>query len=303
MSLPVVNVKVGEVRQDPADLLNYRWDGSTWVAEGTGTPTSAALPTTGNEAGDVREDKTTGRKYRWTGSAWSLIAVSADTDNDVNQDGIPDLATMLEAITRGSILVGGVANAPTELVAKTDANILIGTGTDLVSVALSGDATIDNTGLLTIEAGAVTLAKMANLARGSLLVGGAANAVTALDANNNGYILVGDGTDLKSVAVSGDITVTNAGVTAIGADKVSLAMMKANSVGKNSLKYVLETVQINAGTSGTATVVAGAQILGWYVTAITGTERVKTVAIADTTLTVTLSGSDTATITVVTLED
>lgn len=68
------------------------------------------------------------------------------------------------------------------------------------------------------------------------------------------------------------------------------------------LSYELKTVQITGATSGTATVVAGGQILGWYVTAITSTATVKTVAISSTTLTVTLSASDTATVMVMVMK-
>jgi hypothetical protein len=80
-----------------------------------------------------------------------------------------------------------------------------------VAVNVSGDATLANTGDLTIAAEAVTLAKMADLATGSLIVGAAANRPTALDAKSAGQILVGDGTDLNSVAVSGDATLAATG--------------------------------------------------------------------------------------------
>lgn len=73
---------------------------------------------------------------------------------------------------------------------------------------------------------AVTLAKMANLARGSIIVGGAANEPTALDAKTTTQILVGDGTDLKSVAVSGDATLANTGALTIAALAVTVAKTK-----------------------------------------------------------------------------
>lgn len=78
--------------------------------------------------------------------------------------------------------------------------------------------------------------------------------------------------------------------------------MAANSVGKAALKYIPKTVQITTGTTATVTVPISSQILGWYVTAITGTESVKTMDITGTDLTVTLTGSDTATVIVVILD-
>lgn len=71
----------------------------------------------------------------------------------------------------------------------------------------------------------VTNDKLANITRGSIKVGGADNAPTDLVAKTNKQILIGDGTDVKSVPVSGDITITNAGVTAIGAAKITTAML------------------------------------------------------------------------------
>jgi hypothetical protein len=82
---------------------------------------------------------------------------------------------------------------------------------------------------------------------------------------------------------------------------ITQAKMADDAVGKAELKYEVKTVQIDAAASGTATVVAGSEILGFNVTAITGTEHVKTIDISSTTLTVTLTGSDTATVKVVVL--
>ena len=71
----------------------------------------------------------------------------------------------------------------------------------------------------------ITNDKLANIAQGSVKVGGGSNAPTDLDAKTDGYILIGDGTDINSVSVTGDVTITNAGVTAIGATKVTDSMI------------------------------------------------------------------------------
>jgi len=99
-------------------------------------------------------------------------------------------------------------------------------------------------------------------------------------------------------------TVPNGAITTekIANGNVTLAKMASNSVGKTALKYIPVTAQITAAASVTVTVPTGSQILGWYVTAITGTESVKTMDIAGTDLTVTLTGSDTATVIVVILD-
>ena len=71
----------------------------------------------------------------------------------------------------------------------------------------------------------VTNAKLDDLARGSIKVGGADDKVTDLVAKTSGYILVGDDTDLASVAVSGDVTLDATGAVTIGATKVTTAML------------------------------------------------------------------------------
>ena len=84
------------------------------------------------------------------------------------------------------------------------------------------DADVDT---LQLTDDAVTNAKLANITQGSVKVGGASDAPTDLVAKTDKQILIGDGTDVVSVAVSGDITIGNTGVTAIGATKVTDAMV------------------------------------------------------------------------------
>jgi len=84
------------------------------------------------------------------------------------------------------------------------------------------DADVDT---LQLKDDAVTNAKLANISQGSVKVGGASDAPTDLDAKTDGSILIGDGTDVNSVAVTGDVTIDNAGITAIGATKVTDAMI------------------------------------------------------------------------------
>ena len=92
---------------------------------------------------------------------------------------------------------------------------------------------------------AVTLAKLSAITQGSIIVGGTENAPTALAAETEGYILVGDGNDLKSVAVSGDVTIDATGATTIGAGKVKSSML-ANGTGVAAL--------LDAGLGGSVSV-------------------------------------------------
>lgn len=91
----------------------------------------------------------------------------------------------------------------------------------------------------------VTLDKLANITRGSIIVGGAADAPTLLDANDSGKILVGDGTDLKSVAVSGDATLAANGALTIANDAVTTAkILSANVTAAKLATDAVETAKI-----------------------------------------------------------
>ena len=105
----------------------------------------------------------------------------------------------LATLTSGNILVGSSANVPT-------------------SVALTGDVTVSNTGVAAIASGAIVNADVN---------ASAAIAHSKLAPMSSGNILVGSsGTVPTSVAVTGDITVSSSGVTAIASDAVTFAKMQ-----------------------------------------------------------------------------
>lgn len=68
------------------------------------------------------------------------------------------------------------------------------------------------------------------LAQGNIFVGSAGSVATAVNAKTNTYMLIGDGTTLNSVQITGDIAVTNAGVVSIGALKITAGMIKTDAV-------------------------------------------------------------------------
>jgi hypothetical protein len=81
-----------------------------------------------------------------------------------------------------------------------------------------------------IQNDAVTLDKLANITRGSIIKGGTSDAPTLLDAKTSGRILVGDGTDLNSVAVSGDLTLAANGAATIANNAVTTAKINDGAV-------------------------------------------------------------------------
>ena len=132
------------------------------------------------------------------------------------EDGV-SRANLPLKLAEGSVLVGDSDSTASALDAKTSGQILVGNGTTITSVALSGDVTMDSAGAMTV-----------GIAEGNILVGNSDGEAAALDASTSGQILVGNGTTLTSVAVSGDVTMDATGAFTIASGAVEDAMLAAN---------------------------------------------------------------------------
>ena len=189
----------------------------------------------------------------------------------------------------------------------TSGFILVADGTDYAGVALSGDATISAVGALTIASGAVETAMIAADAINATKIAddaidsehytdgsidtahiGAGQVTTAKLADDavtgakialfddsyaatNTHILVADGTDFDNVAVSGDITISNAGVVAIasgaivnadinGSAAIDASKIHDGSISNTEFSYLNGTTsaiqsQIDGITAGTVTTI------------------------------------------------
>lgn len=134
----------------------------------------------------------------------------------------------MAALTEGNLLLGSAANVATVTDFSADAQIGIGDGTTFNSVAVSGDVTIDNTGAVTIAAGAVEKSMLAATVRPSHMIvyagqpttvgGAAAEAITVTGALNTDLAfvqMVDDGTNnvtiVDAVVTADTLTVTFSG--------------------------------------------------------------------------------------------
>mgnify|MGYP001255007540 CR=1 FL=1 len=142
------------------------------------------------------------------------------------------------------------------------------------------------------------------LAQGSIYIGNSSGITSELSVKTDGGILIGNGTTAAVNTLSGDVTMTNAGLTSIGAKKVTTAKINdgavtstqlgAAAVTASRLSYEVVEVTVEAsGTTGTGTVTAGSIILGCYPKS-NQDQFIDSVAVADTTVTVTLAGPATA---------
>jgi hypothetical protein len=158
----------------------------------------------------------------------------------------------------GTMLVSGNASivnadvsasaaiAYSKLASLTSGNILVGNGSNVAtSVAMSGDLTISNTGVTAISSG-VIVDDDVNASAGI--------AFSKLASLTSGNILVGNGSNVPtSVAMSGDITISNAGVTSIGsgvivdADINGSAEIAVSKLANGTARQLLQTDAAGTG--------------------------------------------------------
>lgn len=178
------------------------------------------------------------------------------------------------------------AIAYSKLAALTSGNILVGSaGNVATSVAMSGDIAITNTGVTSIQAGAIVNADI-NAA--------AAIAFSKLAALPSTQILVGSaGNVATAVAMSGDVTIGNTGVTAIGAGKVLLAMLGTGIAPAGVIKFMGQPTTVGgaAAEAFTVTGALGASDRAFVQMVDNGTNNVTVLqaVVTNDTLTVTFS--------------
>lgn len=190
-----------------------------------------SLNTVTNAGGTVTFAPDDGKTlYIFTGTA------TLANDYSVTYSGSPSLATQVIIYWLANVATNGhtvtiFGQALTTVQATKNLQI-VATFNPSGAFSVNVGGLNNQTGIINtadIADAAVTLAKLANLARGSLMVGGASNLVVATDFKTSGRIPVGDGTDLNSVAVSGVMTLSNAGVTAFAAGAIVNADINASA--------------------------------------------------------------------------
>ena len=209
------------------------------------------------------------------GNGTSAIAASAAMTTNgtllIGGTGGPEVATLTAGanvtITNGDGTItiassggGGGASAFTDLsdvgsTTATSGRLMVADGDSWESVAVSGDATLAASGALTIADDSVTVAKMAGLARGRVIIGDSSGNPSALAAGSSGQVLSIDaqGDAVWANAMSHDGTTENGVLTYKDADETSV---EANLTFDGSTLAVTGALSAGATTLGGDTVIS-----------------------------------------------
>lgn len=145
----------------------------------------------------------------------------------------PDLSSYCVAGTKGHYYVVGTAGTSNlsgiTSWAINDWAVCNGTNWEKVQTTNSVTSVFGRTGAVTASGGDYSAAQITNTASGNISAVTIQNAINELDNEklgtglNNGLIWIGNASNqATAVALSGDVTMNNAGVVTIGADKVAL---------------------------------------------------------------------------------
>lgn len=149
--------------------------------------------------------------FDYDGSNNLIIKDNAITNTNIEGD---IEIEKIEVLDKGSVITGNGTTTNYKAILDEDGQIFIFNDSEggLFKALLNGDVTMTKTGLVTIADKAITLAKMNDLAEGVIIVGQKGGGTpTALNAATEACILVGQGNELKSVAISGALTMTKTG--------------------------------------------------------------------------------------------
>ncbi len=271
-------------------------NGPAWFTYASATDAIATIAAA-NYFADVVYDLSVNDRIDVTGSDASNFYLVSAVDRDAGtvsvvsyaatgvvgtaniQDGAVTTAKIADgAVTAAKIADLSIENADISATAAIDfsklatlasTNILVGSGAGVAtSRTVTGDVTIGNTGVTAIAAGVIVNAdisataqiaysKLADLTSTQIIVGSAGNVPTA-------------------VAVTGDVTIGNTGVTAIGAGKVLSSMVSplliqyaavAVTAAQFNGMYAAPKLLIAAGGANTMIILHRVDLLMTYVSA------------------------------------
>lgn len=95
----------------------------------------------------------------------------------------------------GQVPVVDATNSIAMVQGKTSGQVLLGNGTTVASTALTGDVTVNGSGVTALGANVVSNTKLAAMTRGTVKIGNSSGAASDLALGTTGKVLTSDGTD------------------------------------------------------------------------------------------------------------
>lgn len=143
---------------------------------------------------------------------------------------------------------------------------------------------------------AITMAKLADITIGSMIIGTTDNRPVAIDVKTDAAILIGNGTTAALQTLDGDVTMNNVGTTVISADAIDLAMLSAGIKPDRIAKYVGHLSWSGSGASLAVSqpgVLSTDYVIATLETAPTQAAYIASAKATADTVTVTLSAANT----------
>jgi hypothetical protein len=192
----------GVIRTDDATDSTSGTSGSIQTDGGIGAVKEIVTDATFQPLGDTAASDKAAVGYT---SAEGLILTGQGSTNDITIKNDADSAVLSVPTGTTNVTIAGdltISGDDLTMGTNTSGAALIADGTNFNPVVISGDATVATNGALTIANDAVSLAKMAGLARGKLIYGDSSGNPAALALGSSGYVLKSDGTDAAWAADS-----------------------------------------------------------------------------------------------------
>jgi hypothetical protein len=237
--------------------LGLESDGTLTYNPSTGKVTATGF--VGTLTGDVTGN-TSGTAATVTGAAQSSItSVGTLTSIVIADAGNIGSASDTDAIAiaaNGVVTFSQVPVFPNDTVETADIQADAITGAKIADDAINSehytDGSIDTAHIADAN---VTLAKIANAAANTVIVRDAnSSGVLSAKAVTNTQILIGDGTGFTAAALSGDVTMTNAGAVTIANTSVTNGML-AGSIANSKLSN--SSITVSDGSTTTAVSLGG----------------------------------------------
>jgi len=175
--------------------------------------------------------------------------------SEIAGDGLGSSSGVLAVQRSGSIVLasdklglsGSIAGAGLGYTGGVNSISVLAVNVDGTGIEINSDA-------LRLKDNGVTLAKMAGIARGSIIVGDASGDPSALALGTAAQFMISDGDDAIYRTMSGDATIAANGALTIANDAVEQAMIADDAVGADQLAA---NAVVNASVAGNAAINAG----------------------------------------------